>query len=85
MLRTSANKQYEACCDDETISIAANPEVLFLLSTLLRYSTQKVKHWKFRNDRNKYQINVRGLHKGMYTLVITIGKYKRAKQLLITE
>ena len=37
MLPTSANKQYEACCDDETISIAANPEVLFLLSTLLRY------------------------------------------------
>lgn len=48
-------------------------------------STQKVKQWRFKNDRNKYQINVSGLHRGMYTLVITIGKYKRAKQLLITE
>jgi hypothetical protein len=46
-------------------------------------STQKVKQWKFKHNRSKYQINVRGLHKGVYTLVITMGKYKCTKQLLV--
>jgi hypothetical protein len=67
----------------EVKALAANTDVIMDLYEV--NSTQKVKQWRFKNDRNKYQINVRGLHKGMYTLVITIGKYKRAKQLLITE
>lgn len=47
------------------------------------YTKQSVKQWQFKNDHNQFNINVSGLKKGPYILLVTKGKSKEAKQIII--
>lgn len=47
------------------------------------YTKQIVGQWKFKNDLKRYKLNVRGLKKGMYVLLISKGKYRQSKQIII--
>jgi len=45
--------------------------------------TRLAKQWKFTNNQKQYNLNVSGLRKGQYVIVVDIGKYRSTKQVII--
>lgn len=41
------------------------------------------RQWNFKNDQSQYKLNVRGLRSGQYILIISKGKYKESKHIII--
>lgn len=44
-----------------------------------------IKQWKYKNDQNRFSLNVANLQKGSYIIVVKKGKFKESKQVLIEK
>ncbi len=44
-----------------------------------------IKQWKYKNDQNRFSLNVANLPKGNYIIVVKKGKFKESKQVLIEK
>jgi hypothetical protein len=42
-----------------------------------------VKQWKFLNNQKQYKLNIQGIKTGQYVLIVTKGKYRQTKQVII--
>ena len=66
---------------EEVKNLSKNEAVKMSLYNL--YTKQIVRLWEFKNDQSLHKLNVRGLKKGMYVLVVSKGKYQQSKQIII--
>lgn len=62
-------------------SLSKTEKVLYQLYDINR--TSLVKQWVFDNYQNQQRLNVRGLKTGQYVLVVTKGKYRQSKHIII--
>jgi hypothetical protein len=44
-----------------------------------------VRRWNFSNNQKTFALNIQGLRKGLYMLVVEKGKYKETTQIIIEE
>lgn len=65
----------------EVKALSKNEKVKYVLYDLNR--GQAVKQWVFENNQNQQRLNVRDIKPGQYILVITKGKYRQSKQIII--
>lgn len=47
------------------------------------YTYQVVKQWRYKNMQDQQTLNVSGLKKGKYILLVTRGKYRQSQQIII--
>ena len=68
-----AAPEAKALSSNETITI-----------TLYRFNyTAPVKTWRFKNDQNKFNLNVSDIQKGQYVLKVQKGKYHQSEIIMI--
>ncbi len=48
-------------------------------------TSQKVGQWIFNNSQKEISLNINGLRKGLYLLIVRKGKYQETKQIIIEE
>ena len=71
---------------NESKEVAALSTVENIVISLYEFNTNKLaKEWNFKNNQKQFSLNVSGLKKGQYILVVSKGKYKQSAQILIDK
>lgn len=66
---------------DDVKSLSKEENIIMTLYNL--NGTTAIKSWSFKNNENKFKLNLSDIRKGQYILVVIKGKYQQSKQVII--
>jgi hypothetical protein len=69
---------------DESADVKAlNKEENITMTLYNVNSSVIIKRWNFKNNQNRFNLNISSFRKGQYVLVVTKGKHQQSKQIFI--
>lgn len=65
----------------EVKALSASETIHYILYDFNK--AKPVKQWKFLNNQKQYKLNIQGIKSGQYVLIVTKGKYRQTKQVIV--
>ena len=79
-----ANSYLDVTIDNEKPAVKALDKNEIVYYTIYSfYSTRPVREWQLRNNEQQQRLNVSGIQKGQYILLVRKGKFRQSKQVII--